>query len=181
LAGLARGIAGGGDIHIALWESRFLFYSVLSYIIAANTVRTHRHATILVMLTLICTGLFAVEGAYRLIALIDTGQLGVVPECAYAHNDVIFLGSVPLIVLAQWAFGARVWQKWLGLLIVPLSFFTLLATERRAGFIALIISFLAFGLIFMVAHRKAFCLAIVPMLIGLAIYMPVFWNNTSLI
>jgi O-antigen ligase len=181
IAGLVRGIAGGGDANVALWESRFLFYSVLCYIIAANTVRTRRQLTILVMLTVICTGLFAIEGAYRRIALIDTGKLGVIPEFAYAHNDVIFLGSVPLIVLAQWAFGARAWQRWLGLLIVPIAFFTLLATERRAGFIALIISFLAFGLIFMVAHRKAFFLAIVPLLIGLAIYLPVFWNNTTLI
>lgn len=181
IAGVVRGLAGGGDVNMALWESRFLFYAVMCYAVAANTVRAKRQTTILVMLTVIGTGLFAIEGAYRKIALIDTGRLGVVPDFAYSHMDVIFLGSLPLIVLAQWVFGARAWQRWTGLLLVPISVFTLLATERRAGYIAVIITFLAYGLIFMVSHRKAFFYVFVPMVIGFAIYLPAFWNNTSLI
>jgi hypothetical protein len=153
----------------------------MCYIVAANTVRTRRQVTLLIMLTVLGTGLFAIEGAYRRLALIDTGKLGVIPEFAYSHMDVIFLGSMPLIVLAQWVFGARAWQRWVGLLLVPISVFTLLATERRAGFIAVIITFLAYGLIFLVCHRKAFFGVFVPMLIALAIYLPLFWNNTSLL
>jgi hypothetical protein len=181
IAGVIRGLVGGGDVNTALWESRFLFYAVMCYFVAANTVRTRRQLTQLVMLTVLGTGIFAIEGAYRRVALIDTGKLGVIPEFAYAHADVIFLGSLPLIVLAMWAFGARAWQRWLGLALVPVSLFTLLATERRAGFIALIIAFIAFGLIFVIAHRKAFFLITVPMLIGLAVYLPLFWNNTSML
>src|SRR5262249_23624468 len=59
--------------------------------------------------------------------------------------------------------------------------FTLLATERRAGYIALIVAFIMFTLVFMIVHRKAFFLFSVPMLIAFAIYLPVFWNNTSMI
>jgi O-antigen ligase len=181
VAGLVRGIAGGGDVNIALWESRFLFYAVMCYIVAANTIRTRRQVTLLVMLTVVGTGLFAIEGAYRKLGLIDTGKLGVMPEFAYSHMDVIFLGSLPLIVLAQWVFGARAWQRWIGLILVPIAVFTLLATERRAGFIALIISFLAYGLIFLVCHRKAFFGVFVPMLIAFAVYLPLFWTNTSMV
>ena len=181
IAGLVRGIGGGGDFNIAMWESRFLFYTVMCYMVAANTIRTKRQTTILIMLTVLGTGLFAIEGAYRRLALIDTGKLGVVPEFAYDHNDVIFLGSLPMIVVAQFAFRAPAWQRLIGLLLVPITIFTLLATERRAGFIAVIITFLAYGLIFLVAHRKAFFLFTLPMVIGLAIYLPVFWTNTSLI
>ena len=39
--GLVRGVAGGGDLNIALWESRFLFYAVITFVLAANTIRTY--------------------------------------------------------------------------------------------------------------------------------------------
>lgn len=181
VAGVVRGLAGGGDVNMALWESRFLFYAVMCYMVAANTIHSRKQLTLLVMLTVIGTGLFAIEGAYRKIALIDTGKLGVVPDFAYSHMDVVFLGSLPLIVLAQWVYGARAWQKWLGLALVPIDVFTLLATERRAGYIAVIITFLAFGLIFLVTHRKAFFAFFLPCLIGFALYLPLFWSNTTML
>jgi len=181
VAGVVRGLAAGGDVNIALWESRFLFYAVMCYTVASNTIRSKKQTTLLVMITVIGTGLFAIEGAYRKLELIDTGKLGVVPDFAYSHMDVVFLGSLPLIVIAQWVYGARAWQKWLGLLFVPITVFTLLATERRAGYIAVIITFLAFGLIFMITHRKAFFTFFVPCIVAFAIYLPLFWNNTTLL
>jgi hypothetical protein len=180
--GLLRGIGSGGNINIALWESRFLFYMVICYVVAANTVRTRRQVQILITLAMVGTLLFSIEGAFRKIALIDTGQLGVIAEFAYSHEDVVFLGSGLLLVLAQWVFGAPAWHKFMGLfLLVPITGFTLLATERRAGYIALMIGFVAFALIFLITHRKAFYLFVVPVMIAGAIYLPVFWNNTSML
>jgi hypothetical protein len=180
--GLAKGIGTGGNINIALWESRFLFYIVMCYLVAANTVRTRRQLHILIGLFMVANLLFAIEGAYRRVALIDTGLIGVVPEFAYSHEDVVFLGSALLLVLAQWVYGAPAWQKFTGLfLLVPAAGFTLLATERRAGYIALMIGFIAFGLIFMMTKRKAFYGFVIPVMLAGAVYLPVFWNNTSML
>jgi hypothetical protein len=179
--GLIRGIVGGGDVNIALWESRFLFYMIMCYMIAANTIKSRSQVKLLLWIMLIMTTLWSIEGAYRRIALIDTGLLGVTPEFAYSHEDVIFLGTHLLLVIAQWVFKAPVWQRIFGLASVPIVGFTMLATERRAGYIALIVAFLAFTLVFMMVHRKAFFLFSVPMMIGIAIYLPIFWNNTGLI
>jgi hypothetical protein len=180
--GLLRGIGSGGNINIALWESRFLFYIVMCYVVAANTVRTRRQIQILIGLAMLGTLAFAIEGAYRKVALIDTGQLGVIAEFAYSHEDVVFLGSALLLVVAQWVYGAPAWMKFSGLfLLVPIAGFTLLATERRAGYIALMIGFIAFALVFLITSRKAFFLFVVPVLIGGAIYLPVFWNNTTML
>jgi hypothetical protein len=181
VAGVIRGLVSGGDFNIAMWESRFLFYMVMAYMLAANTVRSRGHIRMLLWIMLITTTLWSIEGAYRRIALIDTGLLGVTPEFAYNHEDVIFLGTNLLLVLAQWVFKAPIWQRIFGLFSVPIVGFTLLATERRAGYIALIVAFLAFTMVFMMVHRKAFFLFSVPMLIAMAIYLPVFWNNTSII
>jgi hypothetical protein len=175
-------MSSGGNFNIALWESRFFVYIVICYIVAANTVRTRRQVLLLLTLTMLSITLFSAEGAWRRVALIDTGKLGVVPEFAYSHDDVIFLGSGLLLVLAQWVFGAPLWHRLFGLFVlVPITGFTLLATERRAGYIAIIIAFVAYAVVFMKTHRKAFFTFVVPVFIATLIYLPIFWNNTSML
>jgi hypothetical protein len=90
------------------------------------------------------------------------------------------LGTLIVAAIAQQTFGAARWQRLAGLLLVPLTGYTLLATERRAGYIGLVVALLACALVFLVAHRKAFFLFSLPLLIGGAIYLPLFWNNTGL-
>jgi O-Antigen ligase len=179
--GLVRGILGGGDVNIALWESRFLFYAIICYVVAANTVRSRRQINALLWIMLLATTAWSIEGAWRRVALIDTGLLGVVPEFAYSHEDVIFLGTHLLLVIALWTFKAPFVQRLFGLASVPVVGFTLLATERRAGYIALIIAFVMFTLVFLIVNRKAFFLFSLPMLIAFAVYLPVFWDNTTMV
>lgn len=180
--GLLRGQIGGGNLNIALWESRFLFYMVICYLLASNTIRTRRHVARLTTIAILAMGLWAIEGAYRRLVLIDGGLLGVMMEFAYSHEVVIFLGSLVLVVLGQVVFGGPLWQRLLGLSIfVPFAVYTLLATERRSGYIALMIAFLALALVFLVARRKAFFLIAVPVIVAGAVYLPLFWNATGLV
>ena len=179
--GLARGAAAGGDLNIALWESRFLFYAVICFALAANTIKTYAHLRHLLTIALLAMGAYAIEGAYRRIALLDTHQVQVIVEFAYSHEVVIFLGCLPLLVVAQQIFGAPRWQRFVGPILLAVSVFTLLATERRAGYIAIIIAFLAYALVLLRAHRKAFLFLALPVVVCGAIYVPVFWNDTGLI
>jgi hypothetical protein len=179
--GLVRGMAGGGDLNIALWESRFLFYTVICFVLAANTTHSFAQVRALLTIALLAMGGYAIEGAYRRLFLLDTRQIETIMEFAYSHEVVIFLGALPLLVLAQHVFGAPRWQKLLGLVLMAISIYTLLATERRAGYIAVIVAFIAFSLVLLIAKRKAFFMLCVPVLIAGAIYVPVFWNDTSLL
>jgi hypothetical protein len=179
--GLVRGAAGGGDFNIALWESRFLFYAVICFVLAANTIQTYGQLRTLITLGMLAMGGYAIEGAYRRIFLLDTKQVETIMEFAYSHEVVIFLGALPLLVLAQFVFGAPRWQRALGVVLMAISIYTLLATERRAGYIAVIVAFIAFSLVLLIVRRKAFFLLCVPVLISGAIYVPVFWNDTSLL
>jgi O-Antigen ligase len=180
--GLIRGQLGGGNLNIALWESRCLFYIVICYLLAANTIRSRRHVATLMTIGLIAMGLFAIEATYRRIALIDTGVLGIIMEFAYSHEVVIFLGVLIFLVLAQHIFGGPLWQRMLGLFVLlPFAIYALLATERRSGYIAVMVAFLALTLVLLVVKRKAFFLLAVPVIVGGAIYLPVFWNTPGLI
>jgi hypothetical protein len=179
--GFLRGAFAGGDMFIGLFEARYLFYVPICYVLAANTIRTLAHVRTLMAITIIAIGLFAIEGAYRRLVLIDGHQLNVIQEFAYQHEDVIFLGSAIVLVLGMLAFGAKGSYRVAGILLAPAMMFTMLASQRRAGFIALLVAFAALSLVLLVAKRKAFFLLAVPLLLGTAAYMPLFWNDTGLI
>lgn len=179
ILGLARGAAAGGDWYIALWEARYLFQIVACYVLAVNVVRTRWHVQLLITIVLLSTGLYAIEGAYRRIALIDSGVLTVSMESAYEHGTVIFLGTLLLVIVAQQIFGAPLWQRMAGPVIFAIAGFTLLATERRAGYICVMVAFVQLAILLFFLHRKAFILTVVPILIGAAFYFPIFWNATG--
>jgi hypothetical protein len=95
--------------------------------------------------------------------------------------DVIFLGSLLVLTLLQNVFGAPRWQRILGLVTSPIAVYTLLASERRAGYIAIIIALVACIVVLAIAHRKAFFVIGITTLVVGSVYLPVFWNNTSLL
>ena len=179
VVGMIRGVAAGGPFNVALWESRFLFYAVICYFLATNTIRTRRHVANLIAVFLVANLAFAIEGAYRRVALIDTKIITSIPEFWYWHEDVIFLGSVILFVIAVFAYGGPRWHKLLGPVILGVAGYTLLASERRAGYIAVIVAFLAFVIVFLGSNRKAFFTLALPILIGGAVYLPLFWNASG--
>jgi len=41
--GMVRGLAAGAIFNYVFWESRFLLYMVVCYVLAANTIRTRAH------------------------------------------------------------------------------------------------------------------------------------------
>ncbi|MDQ6671988.1 MAG: O-antigen ligase family protein [Chloroflexota bacterium] len=174
-----RGLVGGAIFNFAFWESRFLFYMVLCYVLAANTLRTRAHIKTMLNLVFVCVSVFGIEGAWRKFALIDAGQLGQVQEFWYSHEDVVIWGLLIMLVFAQQAFGAPRWQRLLGPLMLAITGFTMLLSERRSGYIAVMVAFVAFSLILFFRKRRAFCLISLPILLATAIYLPVFWNNTG--
>jgi hypothetical protein len=181
VGGLAWGIVSGGDAYIAFWEARALFYLLICFLVAANTIRTRGHLKTLIALFLIAVGIYAIEGAYRYLALIRTDMLAVPQELAYGHDTVVFLGTLILVVIAQRVFGAPGWQLALGPPVAAVTLLTMLAAQRRAGYIALLIAFIALALVLVFAHRKAFLLIAVPLLLVTAAYMPAFWNDSGLL
>jgi hypothetical protein len=174
--GFVRGVAGGGPLNVALWESRFIFYTVMCYFLATNTIRTRRHLRMLTTIFIVATASFAIEGAYRRMALIDTGQIVHIPEFWYAHEDVIFLGSLILFSLAQMIYGGPRWQRWLGPVFIVVAGYTLLASERRAGYIGIVVALLAILVVLLRTKRTAFFTIGLPIMLAGAVYLPLFWN-----
>ncbi len=181
LAGLGRGLLEGGNLNVALWELRFLFYAVLCYFLATNIVRTSRHVADVLSVALVATAGFALEGAFRRQALINTGDLHVRQELQYGHEDVVFLGAALLLIVAQQLFGAPRWQRVLGIVLFPVIAYTMLAAQRRAGFVALAIAVVALLTIMLLARPRAFFILLPPLGIAAASYLGLFWNESGLL
>jgi hypothetical protein len=179
LIGLMRGAAGGGDMYVAFWEVRSLLYLGVCYMLAANLIRTRRDVGVLIVVFLVANGLYALEGAFRYVFLIRTGVLDVPQEFSYGHEVVIFLAIAILQAVVGLVVGGPRWMRIVSVLVAPVAVFTLLATQRRAGSIALAIAFVLIALPWLVRHRKAVLLILLPGLLASAIYLPIFWNNAG--
>ena len=177
--GLLRGASGGGDMYVAFWEVRSLLYLGVCYLLAANLIRTRRDVGVMAAVFLVANGLYALEGAFRYVFLIRTGVLDVPQEFTYGHEVVIFLAIAVLQAIVGVVVGGSRWMRIFAVLVAPIALFTLFATQRRAGSIALAIAFVLIALPWLVRHRKAVLLILIPGLLGAAIYLPIFWNNTG--
>lgn len=181
LLGLARGAIGGGDMYVGMWEARYLLYVPACYLIARGALRTPQHVAGLLRIGLIATSLFAIEGAYRRIALIDTGQLTVISEFAYEHEDVLFLSTFALLLVAAYVFGAFKHARVVGLFLAPILLFTLVASERRSGIIVFIVGTIVIAVTTLFVRRKAFIVAALPMLAIIVLYLAAFWNASGIL
>lgn len=179
--GLLRGLGDGGAAYVALWEVRFLLYIVGCYFLATNTIRTRRDLRILTGVLMLGTVAYALEGVYRKVVLIDRGMLLQDPEDAWGHDSAVFISNLLLLILAQRVFGGPTWQRRLGPFLVPILLFTLLASQRRAANVTLLVSIMVFALVFLVVNRRAFLLLMVPLFLSAAIYFPLFWNSGGML
>jgi hypothetical protein len=177
--GVVRGLMGGAPFNYAFWETRFLFAMALTYIVTANVIRTRNQVRTLSTLVIVFVGLSGIEGVWRKFALADTGALGDVKETWYSHEGVVMWGTLIMLVLAQQVFGAPRWQRIIGPIMLFFTGFTLMVSERRAGHIAVMVAFLAFSVMLARVRPRSFFKLVVPILLVGAIYMPLFWTNTS--
>ena len=179
--GFARGFVGGGDSYIAMWEVRYLLYVPACFFIVRTALRTREHVAHLLRVGLLATLLFATEGAWRKIALVNTGALGTVPEFYYEHEDVIFLASFLVLLVAAFLYKASARLRVFSALASPVLLYTLLSSGRRSGVIVLLVGLLLLGLTVIVLRPKAFLASVVPVLLVAGAYIGLFWNASGIV
>jgi hypothetical protein len=179
--GVVRGALGGGDMYIGLWEVRYLAYVPAAFVIARLCLRTVDHVFGLLGAGLAAAGLFAVEGVYRKITLINTGLLGVIPERYFEHDDVIFLATFLIFAFSMFVFRVPGRMRLLGMLVASPLLLVLLASNRRSGVVVLLIGVLVVALVLLVINRRAFVTAVIPGLTALTLFLALTWNAGGLL
>ena len=173
--GLAYGIGTGGNVNVALWESRPIFYMPVMFVLVSNLFTKRAHANYLmwaIMSALFVEGLIGTY-VYFVVLGRDLSLVGEITE----HSAAIHMNTLFVFAAAAWLYRGS-WRKRLLLPLMALPvFLTYLATQRRAAFIAL---FIALGLMTLLLYRESrkVFFVIVPLvgLVGL-LYLAVFWNR----
>jgi len=174
LFGLLYGIAMGGDLNIALWEVRPIFYLPLFLVLTSNLIETQKQVSRLLWVIMGAIFVESLFGAYYYFAILGMDLTGV--ERITEHSAAIHMNTLFVLLLAAWLYRASAWKRFLLPLMAPTVFLTYIVTQRRAAFLSLGIALVFMGILLYQQNRKRFW-QIVPVasLLGL-VYIGVFWN-----
>ncbi len=172
--GLFYGIGTGGNVNIALWEARPLFYLVVMIILTSNLIETRAQASNLMWAAMLGIFVESFLGNYHFFVDLEASLAGV--ETITEHSAAIHMNTLFVFALAAWLFKASPAKRLLLPLMLPLVFVTYLATQRRAAFLTLGIALLFLAFILYRENRRAFFLIVPPVAIIGLIYFFAFWN-----
>jgi hypothetical protein len=182
--GEVNGLLTGGDFKVTLWEIRPLFYFVILYILAINTVTDPRHVRAILWLTVLGTGLRALYGIWVFTQI--PADLQATAETVIEHDDSLFFAAAVALVIA-----ALIWRKQLPrafvlatVVVLPVAAIMMELNKRRAVFLC--VALILFSMIPVVwanlrskemRQRFVAALAVAAALGG--IYLAVFWNHSG--
>ncbi len=175
--GLVYGMLRGGNLNIALWEVRPLFYVVVMLILTGNLVEKRQHVSNLIWAAMLGLFIKAAVGNIDYFILLKGNLSGI--ESITEHAAPVQLNTVIVFTLSVWLYRSS-WPKRLFLpLMLPVVLVTYLAAQRRAAMVSLIVALLLFAIILYKENRKAFWFIVPPAVCLFGVYVLAFWNSSS--
>jgi hypothetical protein len=175
--GLGYGILRGGNLNIALWEARPIYYLLAMLVLTSNLIRTCGQVSKLIWIAMIALFLEGISGTLFVVNILQF-QLSTVERIA-EHSSSIHANTFFVLLISAWMFRASYARRLIMPVMLPVIALSYLANQRRAAFITLTIAIVVILVILYWENRQAFWL-ITPVLAvaGLA-YLSVFWNSTG--
>jgi hypothetical protein len=173
--GLLWGIGRGGSLTVAMWELRPLTYLVLMYVFATHLFTRSKQYVLLAWLIALAIAIqhvFVLQFYFGLSAAQREAM-----QALTEHQTSLLYTFVLILTLALWLFRRCSWTARLLLLIlcVP-TLWVFVLSERRAGFVALVVGFIVLGVVLAFRRTRVFFVVLPIGLIGLAGYTAAFWN-----
>lgn len=172
---LAYGILRRGDLTIALWEVRAIYYLVAMLILVSNLIKTRGQVTVLIWVaaaalvvkSIFGTGVVANELKFAIGSVDRIGE----------HAMSIHFNSLFIFLIAAYLFRAH--PSWRLVLpwMLPCLILSYLANNRRASFIALGVAIVLLGVVLYRERRRLFWKIAPPFTVIALVYLAVFWNN----
>lgn len=175
--GLVWGMAQGGDLRAAYFESSPLLYIPVLYFLAVNFFTSvHHYRRLLVGIVAALT----IESLYAIARLDEIRRFVGEDQSAFEHSAVVHYNLAVLLTVAVGWFGAkRQWPRPLLLLaMIPIGYL-LLDGQRRAGIVALIIGATLLAWILYTRDRQRFFRTIPVLILVAIVYTGAFWNSGS--
>jgi hypothetical protein len=150
--GVVHGLSSGGDFRIVVLELRPLWYLFLSYLLAYNLVTHKSHIRAFFWIVILGAGVKGVQGVYILLVVLHgnlTGQNEIM-----SHEESFFFVALLLLLVLFCLHSRYRSQLYAALLVLPFVLVALVANQRRADYIALLVGIgVAWPLVFQVRPR----------------------------
>src|SRR6266480_345687 len=135
--GVLHGLATGGDFKTIVLEVRPFWYLFVSYLLAYNFVTSEGHIRTFFWIVILAAGIKGLQGTYLYLVVLH-GDLSNAHEIMTHEESFFFVALILLIILFQLHHGYRS-QLYAALLVLPFVLVALVANQRRADYIALIV------------------------------------------
>ncbi|HZU70445.1 MAG TPA: hypothetical protein VFA09_24450 [Ktedonobacteraceae bacterium] len=178
--GIVHGLATGGNLKITVNEVRSFWYLFLGYLLAYNLVRSRLHLRYFFWLVIACAGIKALEGVYIYFIVIH-GDLADYHQIM-SHEESYFWISILLLIALFSLYYKYHPQFYTALALLPFLLISLIANNRRADFIALLVGLLvAWALIFAIKPEARKLLAVLLLLTLLpgSTYVALFYKGAG--
>ena len=177
MIGLIWGLSTGGNVNVALWEARAIFYIPLTLILTQNLIADRGQISTLMWVIMAAIAIEGGIGVLIFLVRYRASLAGV--EAITEHAAAIQMNSLFVYLLACWLFGASAQKRYILPLLIPLTVIAYIATQRRAAFAALGMVFIILAILLYKKHRRLFFI-LVPTAACVALaYLAVFWNSGS--
>ncbi|WP_169332218.1 O-antigen ligase family protein [Gracilimonas tropica] len=171
-----RGLKGGGDFMVSLWEIRALFYLSIIFVTVPHIISSKQQVVTLVWIFITGTVFKSLQGIKRFIELgFTTGGLDVLTN----HEDAVFIVTILLLLIGFMVFGVRNGQRrfiLISMLFMMLGFYV---AQRRAAYASMIVSVALLILLLPAVKRMQFLKFFIPTVVVLLVYGAAFWNSNS--
>jgi hypothetical protein len=175
--GLAFGLGTGGNLNVALWEARPIFYLPVMLILVSNLITTRRHVSLLIWTALLAMVLLAIYGdVYFFFTL--KGSLEGVNEIT-EHAAAVRMNTLFVFILAVWLYKGSTIKRFVLPWLAPIALVAYFATQRRSAFLSLAIALVLIALILFKERRRLFWMIVPPLVVIFGLYVVIFWNSTS--
>jgi hypothetical protein len=176
-AGFVYGLGRGGDVTIALWAGRAIFYLPALLILTSNLVVTREHVRAMIWAALIGMAFKAVQGAW-FVQFVLEWKLRTVNEIAeHSYSIHMNMAFVLLLMLVYYRGSRRMF--WFLALAAPFMLVAVIGNQRRAGYVAIVVALIIFALLLHWQNRRLLWTLAPPLALIFCVYVVVFWNSTS--
>lgn len=172
--GFVRGYTSGGDLRIAIFEGRPLFYLVIVYVLVTNLLTTRRQYMRLVMLVMVAVSIQSIFSLvyYRSVPAQERATL----ESLSEHSATIPMNALFILLICAVLLRCSRWMKWTCLVLAIPVVWAYLLSQRRAAMVALAVGIIIVLTVLFQRRRRAFWF-VAPTFVVLAVgFVVATWN-----
>lgn len=163
--GIINGLSTGGDIKLIILEVRPFWYLFIAYILAYNLVTQKSSVRAFFWIVIISAGVKGLQGCYIYFIALHHNLAG--QNEIMAHEESFFFAALILLIVIFYFHEKYRPQLYAALAVLPFVIVAMVANNRRADYIALLVGVLVAWALVVIVKKEARK----PLIIGMSVFL----------